>query len=90
MFGLFADFRRDCTSKKLGRSPERPLSSNCPVSFACAAKVRNPPKVSLAMSALGWERSLLITRLLATLRSTADIQTYDKREAENGKKRESH
>jgi hypothetical protein len=29
--GLFADFRRVCTSKKLDRSPERPLSSNCPI-----------------------------------------------------------
>jgi hypothetical protein len=30
-FGLFPDFRCVCTSKKLDRSPERPLSSNCPI-----------------------------------------------------------
>ena len=43
---LTADFRCVCTSEKQGRSPERPLSSNCPIQFAAAAKVRSPPFMS--------------------------------------------
>jgi hypothetical protein len=41
--GLTADFRCVCTSEKLGRSPERPLFSSCPIQFAGAANVGSPP-----------------------------------------------
>ncbi|MEP4123624.1 MAG: hypothetical protein ABJL98_02855, partial [Lentilitoribacter sp.] len=43
---LVVDFRRYCTSKKLNRSPELPLSSNCPIDFASAAKNHNPSTLS--------------------------------------------
>ncbi|MFT6454845.1 MAG: transposase, partial [Yoonia sp.] len=32
-----------CKSERQGRSPERPLSSSCPIQFAGAANVRFPP-----------------------------------------------
>jgi hypothetical protein len=44
--GLTADFRCVCTSEKLGRSPERPLFSSCPIQFAGAANVGSPPFVT--------------------------------------------
>jgi hypothetical protein len=40
---LTADFRCVCTSEKQGRSPERPLSSSCPIQFAGAVNVGSQP-----------------------------------------------
>jgi hypothetical protein len=43
IFGLTAAIRGVCTSNKLDRRRERPLSLSCPIWFAAAAKVRFPP-----------------------------------------------